>query len=126
MVPSWKVTIVYCWRLYLCADVLYPFFFHTMLAPFFSLTGVPSVNAYVSINFLNILPVMAFYYFVKKWIPNHYSFGVALLASALFMLGSGFGWINVNQLNCSGNNLTSSLSVLETLHLGASQTGDIQ
>ncbi len=107
-------------------DVLYPFFFHTMLAPFFSLTGVPSVNAYVSINFLNILPVMAFYYFVKKWIPNHYSFGAALLASALFMLGSGFGWINVLNLIAAGNNLTPPLSVLETLHLGASQTGDIQ
>ena len=49
-------------------DQPYPPFFSSTLASFFSLSGVPSVNAYVSINFLNFMPILAFYYFFTSWV----------------------------------------------------------
>lgn len=106
------------------SDILYPFFFHSLLATFFSLSGVPSVNAYVSINFLNILPVFAFYFFFKKWIPRGWR-RTGLLAATLFMLGSGFGWVNVLSLITAGNHITSQHSALNILQLGELKTSDI-
>ena len=50
-----------------------------------------------SISFLNIIPVLAFYYFFKNWVPNRMK-KAALLACTLFMLSSGFGWIYVLNL----------------------------
>ena len=108
------------------SDTLYPFFFHSVLATYFSVSGVPSVNAYVFINFLNIMPVLAFYYFFKKWIPNPGWRRAAVLACALFMLSSGFGWVNIVSLTVGANHLISQLSALEILYSGAYKTGDIQ
>ena len=48
-----------------------PPFFASLLSGFFNLSGLPSVNAYVSINFLNIMPVFAFYYFFTSWVPQN-------------------------------------------------------
>ena len=63
-----------------------------LLSGFFNLSDLPSVNAYVSINFLNIMPILAFYYFFTSWIPQNKR-RAALLATTLFVLSSGFGWI---------------------------------
>ena len=71
-----------------------PPFFSSLLSGFFNLSGLPSVNAYVSINFLNIMPILAFYYFFTSWIPENKR-RVAMLATTLFVLSSGFGWIYV-------------------------------
>jgi hypothetical protein len=71
-----------------------PPFFSSLLSGFFSLSGLPSVNSYVSINFLNIMPILAFYYFFTSWIPQNKR-KAALLATTLFVLSSGFGWIYV-------------------------------
>ena len=71
-----------------------PPFFSSLLSGFFNLSGLPSVNAYVSINFLNIMPILAFYYFTTSWIPQNKR-RVAILATTLFVLSSGFGWIYV-------------------------------
>ena len=71
-----------------------PPFFASLLSGFFNLSGLPSVNAYVSINFLNIMPVFAFYYFFTSWVPQNKR-RAALLATTLFVLSSGFGWIYV-------------------------------
>lgn len=51
-------------------DMFYSSFFHAVIGTYFSLSGVPSVNAYTSINFLNMIPVVAFYHFFKKGIPS--------------------------------------------------------
>jgi Protein of unknown function (DUF1616) len=87
-------------------DDAYPPFQHAFLAVFFALSSIPSINAYVSINFLNIIPVFAFYYFFTNWLPNYKK--VALMASTLLMLSSGFGWIYV--LNLAATNIASSPS----------------
>ena len=63
-----------------------------MLASFISVSGVPSVNAFASISFLNIMPVFAFFYFFKSCVPNRVK-KAALLGCSLFMLSSGFGWV---------------------------------
>ena len=47
-------------------DTFYPSFFHAVIGTYFSPSGVPSVNAYASINYLNMIPVEAFYYFLKN------------------------------------------------------------
>jgi len=89
------------------ADSFYASFFHAALGTFFSLSGVPSVNAFVSINFLNIMPVLAFYYFFTKWIPsrNPNWKRAALLACTFFMLSSGFGWIDVLTMGTANNHI---------------------
>lgn len=75
-------------------DWLYPPFFSAILAGFFSLSGVPSVNAYVSIHILNLMPIFAFYYFFTKWSPARFK-RASLIATGLFVLSSGFGWLYV-------------------------------
>ena len=50
-------------------DVPYLPFMHGFLASVFSLSGIPSVNVYISLGFLNIIPVIAFYYFFSRWFP---------------------------------------------------------
>jgi hypothetical protein len=106
------------------ADTIYPPFFSALLAAFFNLSGSPSVNAYVSINFLNILPVFAFYYFFTKWIPENRRRAV-VLASTLFMLSSGFGWIHVLHM-ATNEPATSDLAAHEIFQLGAIKTHDIR
>jgi hypothetical protein len=95
-------------------DIVYPVFFNAYLATFFTLSSMPSVNSYASINFMNMIPVFAFYYFFSKWIPCHRK--TVLLASSLFMLSSGFGWIYA--LNLAGthndNLVSTSLEIFKT------------
>ena len=109
-------------------DTYYPSFFHGALASFFTLSGVPSVNAYSSISFLNIIPVFAFYYFFNKWIPNRNPNWkkAALLACTFFMLSSGFGWINMIIMSATTNPVKSPLSSAELFQLVETRTLDIQ
>ncbi len=95
-------------------DVVYPVFLSAYLATFFTLSSMPSVNSYVSINFMNMIPVFAFYYFFSKWIPCHRK--TALLASSLFMLSSGFGWIYALNLAVTHNDslVPTSLEIFKT------------
>jgi hypothetical protein len=103
-------------------DVSYPPFQHAFLAAFFALSSVPSINSYVSISFLNIMPAVAFYYFFSRWIPCHRK--TALLATSLFMLSSGFGWMYALNLAVTNNdNLVST--ALDTLEVSWIKTFDI-
>jgi hypothetical protein len=71
---------------------IYPPIFSSLLAGFFDLSNSASVNAYVSIGFLNSVPVFGFYYFFTRWVPKNKK-KAALLATTLFVFSSGFGWI---------------------------------
>jgi hypothetical protein len=104
-------------------NVAYPPLFSSFLAGFFDLSGVPTVNAYVSINFLNFMPIIAFYYFFVKWVPTKKR--AALLATALFTLSSGFGWIYVLNLAAHDYSGLTSAAVLNIFHLAAIKTFDI-
>jgi hypothetical protein len=103
-------------------DENYPPFEHGLLATFFAISSVPSVNAYVSINFLNIIPVFGFYYFFTRWLPGRRK--AALLASTLFMLSSGFGWAYVFNLAMT-NDVSSVATAWQILYTGAIKTFDI-
>jgi hypothetical protein len=109
-------------------DTFYSSFFHGILASFISLSGVPSVNAYSSISFLNIIPVFAFYYFFNKWVPSRNPNWpkAALLACVFFILSSGFGWINMMTMSVSTNPVKSPLSSAELFQLVETRTLDIQ
>jgi hypothetical protein len=105
-------------------DEFYPPFFSSLLSAFFSATGISTVNSYVSINFLNIMPVLAFYYFFTRWVSIRYR-PASLIACSLFMLTSGFGWLHILDLAASSP-ITSQLSALEILHEGGIRTFDIR
>ena len=106
-------------------DEPYPPFLSAMLASFFSLSGVPSVNAYVSINFLNFMPIIAFYYFFTSWVRGNNK-RAALLACSLFMLSSGFGWVEVVHVALAQPPILSQLSSLEILDEIGRKTFDIR
>ena len=91
----------------------------------FMLSGVPSVNAYVSIHFLNIMAVFGFYYFFKKWVPPRWR-RAPLIASALFALGSGFGWIYLFDMTLTDGVPTSVSSAFDLLHTAGQGTSDIR
>jgi hypothetical protein len=61
---------------------IYPPIFSSLLAGFFNLSNSASVNAYVSIGFLNAMPIFAFYYFFTRWVPQKMK-RAALLATTL-------------------------------------------
>jgi hypothetical protein len=100
-----------------------PPFFTSLLAVFFNLSGLPSVNAYVALNFLNIVPVVAFYYFFINWVPIDKR-GAGLIAAAIFMLSSGFGWVYVFSQSVTSRP-GGLLDSLEILSRAADKTYDI-
>jgi hypothetical protein len=100
-----------------------PPFVPAFLAGFFSLSGTPSSNAYAAIDFLNMMPVFAFYYFFSRWVPRQKS-KAALLASVLFTLSSGFGWIYL--LDSSANvEMTSEKDSLDIFNDARIKSFDI-
>lgn len=105
-------------------DAIYPPFFSSMLATYFSISGLPSVNAYVLISFLNIVPVLSFYFFFYQWAPRGYK-NAAILATSLFVLSAGLGWIYVFYEEVALNP-TSEMGALYVLHNGGIKTFDIR
>jgi len=96
------------------AETLYPPFQSALLAALTSLSGMPLVNSFASIAFLNITALFAFYYFFSVWITPK-SKKAGLLACALFMIGSGFGWIYLLAVTVPVHGITSAQSSVEIL-----------
>ena len=95
------------------AEAYYPPFQSALLAALTILSGVPLVNAYASIAFLNVIPLFAFYYFFSISVPVNLR-KANLIASSLFILSSGFGWIYL-LLAPTMNHITSEQSSLHTI-----------
>jgi hypothetical protein len=102
-----------------------PPFFPALIAGFFSLSGVPSVNAYVSLNILNMMAIFAFYYFFSRWVPSNQRKAV-ILATVLFVLSSGFGWILVLDNSLTNSYHPTQESSLENLHWASIKSSDIR
>jgi hypothetical protein len=95
------------------ADSYYLPFQSALLASLSTLSGMPVVNSYVSIAFINIFQIFAFYYLFINWVPAKKR-KAALLACALYTISGGFGWIYL--LNATVTNpIISPHSSLETL-----------
>ena len=75
-------------------DEIYPPLQSALLAGFTTLSGIPLVNTFASIAFLNISAVFGFYYFCSIWLPGDNK-RAALFASSLFLIAAGFGWIYI-------------------------------
>jgi hypothetical protein len=95
------------------ADTFYPPFQSGLLAALTTLSGIPLVNSYASIAFLNVTPMFAFYYFFLTWVPRNMK-RAGLLACSLFILSSGFGWIYLLS-TLSNQPVITEHSNLETL-----------
>jgi hypothetical protein len=106
-------------------DFPYPPLLSSMLSSFFVLADVPTVNAYASVGFLNIVSVFAFYYFFQNWTPIHRK-RAALLAAVLFVLSSGFGWIYATNTFIGHQGPESQQSALLTILAASKQTYDIR
>lgn len=105
-------------------DALYPPFFSAMLATYFDLSGIPTVNAYVMIGFLNIAPVIGFFFFFREWAPKLQK-NAALLATALFVLSAGLGWVYI-LYQFVIENPEAQFIALYILHYGGIKTFDIR
>jgi hypothetical protein len=97
------------------ADAVYPPFQSALLAALTTISGVPLVNSYVSIAFLNIIAVFAFYYFFSRWVSPHL-YRASTLASSLFALSSGFNWIYFLSLTVTIHPIISPHSFLGILN----------
>lgn len=102
-----------------------PPFFSALLAGYFNLSGVPSVNAYVSINLLNMMAIFGFYYFFSRWVPSNKR-KAAVLATTLFVLSSGFGWLLVLDSSVPSKYYYSEETSLENLHAASIRSSDIR
>ena len=107
------------------ANYLYPPFLSSLLSSFFVLADVPTVNAYASIGFLNTISAFAFYYFLQNWIPIRQKRS-ALLGAALFVLGSGFGWVFATNAFVGDPGPETQESALLTVLGVSKQTYDIR
>jgi hypothetical protein len=85
-----------------------------LIAGLTSLSGVPLVNTFASTAFLNIVPLFSFYYFYSRWIPQKMQ-RANLLASSLFVICSGFGWIYLISLVTTTGAPISEHSTIETI-----------
>lgn len=104
-------------------DLSYPYFYSSFLSSFFSISETPSANAFASLNFLNIMPVLAFYYFFSVWFPNRRK--AAVLASVLFVLSSGFGWVYALHIWTIHGIGSTELETLDILLTAGAKTFDI-
>jgi hypothetical protein len=89
-------------------DEIYTPFQSALIAGATMLSGIPLVNTYASIAFLNMTAVFAFYYFCSTWFPDRNK-RAALLASSFFLISSGFGWIYIISLT-ETNPIASQIS----------------
>jgi hypothetical protein len=89
-------------------DEIYTPFQSALIGGATMLSGIPLVNTYASIAFLNITAVFAFYYFCSTWFPDRNK-RAALLASSFFLISSGFGWIYIISLT-ETNPISSQIS----------------
>jgi len=96
------------------ADNSYPPFQSALLAAFTTLSGLPLVNSYASIAFLNMTPVFAFSYFFSAWVPRTMQ-KAGLLACSLFTLSAGFGWIYLFTVSVTTQPIVSEQLSLDTL-----------
>ena len=85
-----------------------------LLSGLTTLSGTPLVNTYASVAFLNMTAVLAFYYFCSRWFPPNKK-RAALLASSLFVLASGFGWIYILSSISTGSTIPQISSVVALL-----------
>ena len=87
--------------------------FGVYFAMFFTSSGIPSINAYNSLNFLNIIPIITFFLLVKSFFKNQQnSDSIAVLCTFFAFFSSGFGWIYALK-DILNNNISISSAVYQ-------------
>jgi hypothetical protein len=95
-------------------DTGYPPLQSAILAILTTLSGVPLVNTYASIAFLNIIFIFAFYFFFSAWMPARVQ-RTKILACTLLATSSGFGWIYLLDHTVTTQPVVSEKSVLDAI-----------
>lgn len=99
----------------------YPWFFGIYLAMLFASSGVPSINAYNSLGFLNIIPLLALFVLAKSFFRNHtHADVIAALCTFLAFFTSGFGWTYTLE-----KTLVSNTPLSKAIYLSWTKTYDI-
>jgi len=70
----------------------YPWFFFTYLAAFYESSGLPSINAYQALQVINVFSVVSFFLMVRSFLKENWV-KVPILATVVFFLGGGLGWV---------------------------------
>jgi hypothetical protein len=100
----------------------YPWLMVTYVAMMFATSGLPSVNAYNSLNMMNVFAVLAFFImvrrFFRKW-PNNDV--IAAVSTLIAFFTSGFGWIVALGSTTSG----ASSSLAQYVYQAWTQTYDL-
>lgn len=99
----------------------YPWWFHVYLASLFTLSGLPSINAYSSLNFLNIMPIVAFYVMLSQYFKKYRK--IPIVATVFAFFTSGYGWIYVQFLKAQSPTYHSALQ--EIIYSAWLKTTDI-
>lgn len=76
-------------------EPFYPWWTYSYLSTLFKTTGLPSVNTYVPLIVLNMMPVVAFFCLVRTKADAR----VSIIATFLAFFTSGFGWIYLPLIN---------------------------
>ena len=95
-------------------DYTYPPFQSALTSGLTALSGLPVTNTYSAIAFLNITFIFAFYYFLSKWLPLNMQ-RAKILATTLFAISSGFGWIYLLGLTVTNHTIISENSVIQMI-----------
>jgi hypothetical protein len=75
------------------AGISYPYWFHLQLATVYTVSGVPSANAFQLMNFVvELLPIFSFYLMVRAFFGHTKYNKIPAIATALISLGA-FGWL---------------------------------
>jgi len=70
----------------------FPSFFFFYLAAFYESSGLPSINAYQALHIINIFSVVSFFLMVRGFFKGSRA-KVPIMATIVFFLGGGLGWI---------------------------------
>jgi len=70
----------------------YPWFFSPYLAAFYESSGLPPINSYQALHVINIFSVVSFFLMVSGFFKEN-KVTVPIMATVVFFLGGGFGWV---------------------------------
>lgn len=100
---SW-ISVQGAWR-------IYPYFFHLILLAATSISSVPIINVYLCFFFVLLLPAFAFYFMAQMIFKNERD--IPLLATVIFTVFSGFGWIYASLLQKSAINASEVQTIIQ-------------
>ena len=99
-----------------------PYWFHLYLAAFFGVSGIPPMNSYISLAFLNALFMLPPYLVANAFFKGNKK--PVVLTTIIFSIGAGFGWIFVLFLKTQASVPISNAAWINILATGIQKTAE--